>query len=293
MQLSTQTAHLGTRLGETEAVKILCEAGFDALDYSMFGFSNPDYPLNNGGYQAHVKNLRDIASAYGVPFNQAHAPFPSFIDNNNSYNELTFQQIVRAMEVASILGAKTIVVHPFYLSDTSAMKQKNIDFYNRLKPYCEAYNIKVALENMWGWDAANQKIIPNICSNGPEFAEYVDALDSRCFTACLDLGHCGLVGDNAADMIRALGHDRLKALHVHDNDGIHDTHTAPYFGQMDWAAITAALAEIRYDGELTLESDNFYLPLPTSAMPAAAKLLHDIGRSLIQSIESAAQTNQG
>jgi len=287
MLLSTQTAHLSTRLGDAEAVKTLCEAGFDALDFSMFYFQNPDYPLMKDGYQGYVKNLRDIASGYGVIFNQAHAPFPSYIEDNDAYNKLTFQQIVRSMEVASILGATMIIVHPFYTVDTSAMKQKNIDFYNSLKPYCEQYNLKIALENMWGWDAANQKIIPNVCSRGQQFAEYVDALDSRYFTACLDLGHCGLVGDNAPDMIRALGHDRLKALHVHDNDDIHDMHTAPYFGKMDWAAITAALAEIQYDGELTFESDNFYLPLPTDVLSSAAKFLHDIGRSLIKSIENA------
>ena len=278
MLLTTQTEVLGNRLGDEKAVQILCEAGFDALDYSMFGLHDPEHPLNNSGYRDYAENLLQIASSYGVPFRQAHAPFPSCKEGDGEYNKITFQRIVRAMEAASILGVKTIVVHPTCISDTSKMKQYNIDFYRRLQPYCEEYRLKVALENMWGWDAAAQKIVPNVCSTGKTLAGYFDELDSRYFTVCLDLGHCGLVGEKAADMIETLGHNRLHALHVHDNDNIHDLHTAPYFGNMDWDAITAALAKIDYDGDFTFESNCFFNPIPDDLLPAAAGFLQHIGR---------------
>lgn len=286
MILTTQTDRLGIRLGDEKAVEILCRAGFDALDYSMFGLHNPEHPLNGPDFESYVQNLKKKAAAYGVTFRQAHAPFPSCRENDEDYNQVTFTRIVRAMEVVSVLGARIIVVHPTCISRADEMKQYNLDFYRRLQPYCEKLGVKVALENMWGRDKVTGRICPNVCSTGKELCGYIDELDSRYFTVCLDLGHCGLVGEDAADMVRTVGHDRLKALHVHDNDNASDSHTAPYFGKMNWDSITQALADIRYDGDFTFEADRFYDLFPDSLLPSAAKFLHDIGRSLISMIES-------
>lgn len=288
MLLSTQTEGIASRLGDAEAVKILCEAGFDALDYSMFRFTYPDNPLDRDGFKEHVRSLRDAADRYGVTFNQSHAPFPSCIEGNDDYNRITLGRIVRALEASSILGVRIMVVHPSYYSDTSSMKERNLDFYRRLQPYCEEYNVKVALENMWGRDAVTRKIIPNVCSTGETFADYLDGLDSRFFTACLDLGHSGLVGSDAASMIRALGHDRLKALHVHDNDFINDTHTAPFYGMMDWDSIIGALRDIGYDGDFTFEADNFYQRVPAPLLPQAAGYLQQIGRYFLSALRGKA-----
>ncbi len=88
-------------------------------------------------------------------------------------------------------------------------------------------------------------------------------------------------------MIHALGHDRLTALHVHDNDKRDDRHTAPYLGGMDWGAITQALADIRYQGDLTLEADAFLSGFPDALIAQAASFLQAIGRHLIAQIKAA------
>ena len=107
-----------------------------------------------------------------------------------------------------------------------------------------------------------------------------------CFTACLDLGHCGLYGFDAAETIRGLGH-RLGALHVHDNDYQTDAHTAPYLGKMHWDTICEALRDVQYGGDFTLEADNFFNHFPEDLAPSVAKLMHDIGRELIERIKAA------
>ena len=114
----------------------------------------------------------------------------------------------------------------------------------------------------------------------------IDTLDDDCFTACLDLGHCGLYGYDAAEMIKGLG-TRLGALHVHDNDYQSDSHTAPYLGKMHWDTICNALAYVGYKGELTLEADNFYNHFGEDLGLDAAKFLCAIGRNLITRIEKA------
>lgn len=284
MLLTAPTEVFGMRFGDEKGVKLLCEAGYDALDYSMFLMSKPDFILNQPSYLSHVKEVKKIADSYGVPFVQAHSPFPSNIEDNEEYNKTVFDRIVRSIEIAGILGAGIIVVHPVVVKEQAAKKPANMDFYGKLQPYAKEYGVKVALENMWGWDDVAKRPCPILCSTGEEFADYLDSLDSRYFTACLDLGHCGIVGEDAANMIRVLGHDRLQALHVHDNDNFNDSHTAPYYGKMDWNAITAALKEIDYNGNFTFEADEFYAGVPNELLPDAALYLQKIGRHLIGKI---------
>lgn len=266
---------------------MICEAGFDALDYSMFCMQNDDDILNQPSYLEHVLEVKKIVESYGKYFNQAHAPFPSFKVGEDTYNTVILEKIKRSIEIAGALGAKNIVIHPtYYGKDSRRNLELNAEFYNNLIPLCKEYNIKIACENMFGRDRRRKCIIPNICSVGEEFRAMMDMLDPKYFTACVDIGHAGLVGTTAPEMLRTLGHDYVGCLHVHDNDYLEDRHCPPYFFDLDWEEITQALADIDYKGDFTFESDDFLVNFPDEVFPAAYKLLHDIGRSLIKKIEN-------
>ena len=282
MILSTQTHGLSRAFGDEKAIEMLAEAGYDALDYSMFD----NDILDKDNYREIALNLKKIADKNSIYFNQAHAPFPSVRYGDEEYNRDAFKRIIRSMEIAAILGAGIIIVHPFTCPSDVDQKSENIAFYNKLLPYCKEYNIKVALENMWGYDERRDYIVANVCSTGVELAEYVDALDSEWFVACLDIGHSGLIGEEAADAIKILGKDRLKALHVHDNDYKSDCHTIPFLGQINWDSVTQALSSIGYDGDFTFEADSFLDGFDREFLPSAARYMHDVGRYLIKKIES-------
>lgn len=256
-----------------------------------FGFFNPRYYAKE--LDGHFfTELRKKAEDKGLVFNQAHAPFPSSVGKPERDEEI-FGDIVRSMKNASLLGAKNIVVHPVqhlvYANDGVPEKlfELNVAFYNRLKPYCEEYGIRVAVENMWQDKVlagrCDTRIGHSTCSTPAEFIRYMDALgDSRCFTACLDLGHTMLVHEKPEEFIRALGHDRLGALHVHDTDGKSDLHTLPYYGGMGyWDRITDALRDIDYVGDLTYEAGNFLEPLPKELYGAASRFMAEMGAYLI------------
>jgi L-ribulose-5-phosphate 3-epimerase len=131
------------------------------------------------------------------------------------------------------------------------------------------------------------KLIPNVCSTGEEFAEYLDALDRNYFVGCLDVGHCGIIGQNAADMIYTLGKDRLNALHIHDNDHVNDLHTLPMTQSIDFKSIMKALKDIGYEGELTLEADNFLKGFPKDLLPEASLFMLKTAKQLIKMYEEA------
>ena len=116
--------------------------------------------------------------------------------------------------------------------------------------------------------------------------EYIDYINDESFVACLDIGHTTLNRSRpASEFIELLGHDRLKAIHVHNSDGYDDIHTIPFYGKADWDSICRSLAKINYNGYFTLESDKFLLRYPDEVLPAAIKLLLESGRYLINSIQ--------
>ena len=291
MVLSTQTDNLFHRFGADRAIPIFAEAGFDAIDYSMFAMTGDDCPLNTVDPEKYGNELRKKAEAAGLFFNQAHAPFPGWRAGDEAYNAKMPGRIAQSIRIAGVLGAKAIVVHPIaYTVGGEEQKRVNFEYYRALAPVAKEYGIKIALENMWGYDGRRGYIMPNVCSFGQDLAEYYDELaDPDVYTVCLDLGHCGLVGDEPDAAIRVLGHDRLGALHVHDNNYKADNHTVPYdYGmKMNWDAITKALGEIDYKGDFTFEADAFLGRFDEETVPAAVNFMAAIGRRLIAKIEKA------
>ena len=192
------------------------------------------------------------------------------------------------------MGAKCIVVHPIhywrYRGNEEEIFKKNMDFYRSLIPICKDYNIKVGIENMFQRDKLRGNyIIHDTCSTTTEFCKYIDTLDSEYMVACLDVGHVGLPSTHieAWDFIRILGHDRLQALHIHDNDYTNDQHLVPYAGKIDWMQVTKALGEINYSGDFTYECfiDKMAYQMDSETYPVALSYVAQIGRHLINSVE--------
>lgn len=291
MQLCTQTETLFKNFEPKEATKLLADAGFDLLDLSLFDMLQDSHPFNKDGYRALAEEYKSYAEANGLRYYQAHAPFPSARPGHKVYNRRMFTKIVRAMEVASIAGAEVIIVHPVAFDDKEEQKRWNLSFYRKLLVYAEEFDIKIAIENMWGIDKKRDYIIANVMSYGHELAEYWDELNSPWLTVCLDVGHSGLVGENAEDAIRAIGHERLGALHIHDNDHKHDSHMLPFLGSINWPEVCKALGEIDYQGVFTMEADAFLNQFPASEMLNASRFMAQTARSLMAQVDEARPTS--
>ncbi len=272
-----------------EAVNLLQKAGFDAIDFSFFKECFYNEATDLPEFKEYFLNLKALAEQKGMCFNQAHAPFHSSFTDENKTKEM-FNNIIRSMRNASYLGIDTIIVHPKQHLDFSEtgvpekLFEMNMDFYNSLKPYCEEYNIKVALENMWQ-KPKGRKIIHSTCSKPDEFIKYLDTLDSEWFVGCLDIGHACLVCEDLYEFITKLGSKRLKALHVHDVDGIDDSHTLPYYGIIDWDKVAKALKDINYDGDFTYEAGCFIENLPNELFPSALHHMAQTGRYIMNKIK--------
>ena len=277
----------------SDVFDIISKGGFDSVDFMLNDLVSDNSEMYLANTAEYCQTVKNEATKRGLTIEQTHAPFKfKNWDNAEHFENVIFPRTVRSLEMSALMGAKISVVHPLHYKTYKGNEEEtfrlNMDFFRRLIPYCKEYGVKVGIENMWQRDARRKCIIMDVCNSSQEMIKYIDTLDSEYMVCCLDLGHVGLTvrDDEAQDFIRALGHDRLKALHVHDNDYQSDAHLTPYLGKMDWAEITQALGDINYDGDMTYEvSPTLINTADDSFTPIAAKFMADVGRHLIGEVE--------
>jgi len=257
MKISTEIQTTANHVGFEKAVELVGKAGFDAWDFSMFDMARYDWkekkmksldnPMTGDNYLAFARKLKQIGLDNGIVCNQSHAPFPSGVPEIRSY-------LKRAIECTAEAGGEICIIHPF----NDGTPEENAELYFELLPFAKECNVKIATENMWNWSNALGHSCFAACATPESFNAHLDAVNDDFFVACLDIGHAEMLGSDtsAEEMVKALG-SRLKALHIHDNDKLHDTHQIPLSMSIDFVPIVKALKEIKYDGYFTLEADAF------------------------------------
>lgn len=257
MKISTEINSTSKIVGMPKAVELIAKAGFDAWDFSMFDmcridwstrqpFNNPN-ELNGPNYIKFARELKKIGLDNGIICNQAHAPFPVS-------HPAVYSFIKRAIECTAEAGGEICVVHP----DNNKTAEQNAEMYFELLPFAKEHGVKIAAENMWNWNSTKTASAFAACSTAEDFKKHIDIVNDEFLVACLDIGHAEMrgSGEGAAFMIKELGY-RLKALHIHDNDLLHDLHQIPFSMSIDFDAVVKALKEIDYKGYFTLEVESY------------------------------------
>ncbi len=291
MRLSTQTSCLERRLGYEKAIDTFKEAGFECIDWTLSDVGSPDDPFSADDYKSLAASIKAYADRAGIEINQTHSAFHQKwelmpLDGTMTDSQI-FKNIVRSIEISALLGAPISVIHPLhhmvYEGHADEIRELNYRYFRALIPYCKEYGVKLAIENMFQRDEKRRFIVPDTCSSVEEHIRYVDELDSEHITACLDVGHVGLVyGQEATDSIRRLGADRLTSLHMCDNDYTNDQHMLCGMGKIKWAEVMDALEEIGYRGDFTYECDGGFLwKFPRYMLPAAVKFMYEVGMTLV------------
>lgn len=267
-------------LGSNEKViKLFKEAGFTAYDYSMFFGGLADEVLYADDYIERAKKFRAYADEVGLPCNQAHAPFPTAKKGDEAYNADVIWKIRRAIEVSGILGAKVCVVHPC----NDYTPEENAALYKNFEETARKAGVKIGVENMWNWDHEKDQACAAACSHHDNFKAHMDLLPKDVFVACLDIGHAEMKGldTDLVQMIETLGED-LQALHIHDNDRLHDNHRVPFTMQIDFEKMIEALRKIGYKGDITLEANPH---LPVELMEVGARFMAGVANYIKERVE--------
>ena len=173
----------------------------------------------------------------GLRIESVHAPF-------HMMNELwtdtdpvkSLIKLHGAIDSCSNYAIKTLVVHPTDTTAPPPVSEVGKTYFRGLIRYAKSMNVDLAFENI-------------------ERPEYLDTIFGECddtnVRLCYDLGHENCFS-KGSDVLGKYG-ERLKALHIHDNDGNSDQHAIPFDGNIDMDRFVSKLKDLEYYGMITLE----------------------------------------
>ncbi len=304
MKICVQTGGVTNRIGIDEGIRLIRETGFDAVDLNLDHlmqrqefrdkvttgiFDKPDDEI-----RAMADPFKKALEANGVEAYQAHAPFPSSI-NDPGFDKYMIRVLEKHIMLSAYVGCKNLVVHPISRvftaeNDMDTEHLANIELYTALIPAARKYGVTICLENMF--TAYKGKIIAACCNNPYEAAAYIDELNAiageELFAFCLDIGHATLVGADPLRTMQILG-ERIRAFHIHDNDGKDDNHMLPYTGVTHWNRFIQGLKSIGFSGALSFETFNATETFPVELTPDVLRLIAATGRYFSDCVEGKVQ----
>lgn len=173
----------------------------------------------------------------GLRIESVHAPFHMM---NNLWTDTdpldSLIKLHGAIDSCHNFSIKSLVVH---CTDTIApppVSECGKTYFNGLVRYAKDLNVDLCFENI-------------------ERPEYLDTIFSECddtnVKLCYDIGHENCFS-KGSDVLSKYG-DRLKTLHIHDNDGTADQHAIPFDGNIDYTSFIEKLKKLDYYGVISLE----------------------------------------
>ena len=271
MKIGIQTAGIPYDFGAREGYQMIKDAGFETVDWNIdIQLRSADIKGNTVAGNIFEKSLDEMLAYYkedldairaaGLTISQAHAPFNFYQNDPNAasydYMSKIYQNVIRLCDA---VGCKNVIIHGASRARGDEHTDEEIAEINRwmytsLIPTLRETNVVVCLENLF---ASKGGLLGGHCANAYDAVREIDELNAlagkECFGLCLDTGHLNLVGGDPRTYIAKLG-KRIKALHIHDNDGITDIHKVPYSGTINWQHFYQSLAKAGYEGDLCFET---------------------------------------
>ena len=245
-------AYIG-RYGWDEGLSKMRSHGYEAIDDQSFcNTETALFQMSEKEYEATLTERRRKYEANGIEVYQAHGPWRYPIRDFTAADRAErFEKMAKSIRGCAILGCPHMVIHnimPYGPRDLSGkvVWEINQDFMGRLAEIGRAYGVVVCMENM--------PFLHQQLATCEDLLKFVKSMNTEWIRFCLDTGHAAVWKHDLGDCVRLIGADYLRTLHVHDNDGKRDRHWMPGTGVIEWTSFTAALAEIGYDGVLSLET---------------------------------------
>ena len=272
MKISVQNGGIIEHIGAEACYAAIKEAGFTAIDWNLDHGLTPAQikKLNYEGVSIFERPIQEVIAHYeaelalirnnGLTITQAHAPFPPYIPGHPEILEFMIPVYENCIRLCHYAGCKNLVIHGISLEEKDSdntpetIAALNQHLYESLIPTLLECDVTVCLENLFTRRPAPME---GICSDPYDAVRWIDSLNAKAgrevFGFCLDVGHLQFVAKNFRTYIPILG-KRIKALHIHDNDGRDDLHLAPMTGAVNWAVLCDCLKQIGYDGDLSFET---------------------------------------
>lgn len=229
-----------------DCLEIIRVSGFSMIEV-VFSPPHLDYK-DLGAVRRTALRIEEL----GMEAYSFHAPFANDIDISSpdfAIREHALDEILRAVEAASLLGVHYFVIHPGPENADIPSREERmvrienvISVLNRVAVRCAEAGIKCILEN---------KLPHLLFGSSSDIVWILGSLDTNEVGACLDTGHAFLAGD-LYNLVYKLG-PYLRMLHVHDNKGHSDEHLPPGEGRVEWGKLVSELVQVAFHGAMILE----------------------------------------
>lgn len=223
--------YFGYNLSPKERMRTIKAAGFDGVILLWADYFDSNY-----------KDFPKYAEKAGLYVENTHAPYMQankIWEDNINGQEYT-SNIINCIEDCYMYKIPTLVMHPKNGITPLPTSDIGIERFKKIVEKAEKYNINLAIENQ----------------GNPEYIDYVfKNIKSEKLCFCFDSGHENFYSPSI-DLLELYA-DKLKALHLHDNNGNEDTHELPFTGNVNWDKISAKLKSIDYQGAIALETLNY------------------------------------
>jgi sugar phosphate isomerase/epimerase len=305
----TYTAHYGIK----EGYRVIREAGFEGIDWSLDNAWNYHQVITAEKLEnlsIFEKSQEEIAKYYaeelaairenGLEICQVHAPFEGFCYGRPEVSEYAISIYKNMIPFLDGLGARNLIIHGMTKNEKMVdltyedTVRINLHMYESLIPELQkAKHLRVCLENLPTDNFLLGRSFWEGCCTDPHVAaEWVDYLNGKagkeCFGICLDTGHLNVIRKPFYTYVPILG-KRIFALHLHDNMQNSDSHLIPYMGGVKWNDLLEQLKAVGYEGDISFEIGAHVRPdrIPEALIPNFLGVVREIGayfRDQIQAI---------
>ena len=226
--------HPRGRFSHSSMVDYFDKIGIGAIDMSFESLDYSDSSIRSVLYAAARR-----AKEKNISIPLCHLSFYMPDPKNDALMAEFQKELMRGIDMAALMGIKLAVTHPIaiYSKEISYgdWVRANMAFLTPVVEYAREKGVRILIENMPADREAPDNHLYGSC------AQNISSLaDKLSCGVCWDTGHANISGYKQSEQLKTIG-DRLEALHIHDNDGIKDSHLPPFDGSVDWDDVAAGL----------------------------------------------------
>ncbi len=208
--------------------------------------------------RAHIRELAAWFKNNNVKLNSLHSPMfydeeewgrgpmepINIVEADRKRQIEAMDEIKRALECAEQMPFRFLVQHIGNSNENFDSRKFDaaMTSVEHLRAFAKPLGVRVLVEN-----------IPNDLSTPEKLVEFVNSAHFDDVGFCFDAGHAHMMSTvlQAFDVMKW----NIYSTHLHDNDGMQDSHLWPAQGKIDWSECVALLRSVEHGLPLLLEID--------------------------------------
>jgi sugar phosphate isomerase/epimerase len=267
MAYGISTSILG-HLPLEQALRRLAAGGIGQIEIS----TEPPH-FTPGAYEP--ADVRGWLDELGLNAPVGHALFgiPNFAALDESERSRSVVDVAASLELLAAIGTGVAVVHPTGYSSGYNDDNRSACVAQSRKSMFELASIAGDIGIRLAWENLPHRGAPRPFHDMSELRATIDDMPGH-VGLCLDTTHALISGHDPLGQLN-IAVDRLFSLHLHDSDGVGDSHWVPGRGIIDWQPFIRRLDELEFAGPRTIEAvaneDNADQVLSEAARVAASQ----------------------